>query len=59
MTVTCRKASGATCSSLSAAVPGDTVIVKVSVKHSWITPIGGLFSPGGKTLTKTAEMRIE
>ena len=39
--------------------PGDTVIVRVSVEHSWITPVGGMVDPGGRTLTKTAEMRIE
>ena len=58
VTVTCRKASGGACS-LSSAQPGDTVVVRVSAQHDWITPIGGLFSPGGTTLTKTAEMRIE
>lgn len=59
VTVSCRKASGAACASLASAVPGDTVIVRVSVGHDWITPIGGLIDPGGATLTKTAEMRIE
>ncbi|HEU5036690.1 MAG TPA: TadE/TadG family type IV pilus assembly protein [Nocardioides sp.] len=58
VTVTCRTAAGGTCS-LSSAVPGDMVVVRVSAFHEWITPIGGLFSPGGTTLTKTAEMRIE
>jgi Flp pilus assembly protein TadG len=58
VTVTCRKASGAACS-LASAVPGDTVIVAVNVQHDWITPIGSLFDPDGKTLSRTAEMRIE
>ena len=58
VTVTCRKASGAACS-LASAVPGDMVVVRVSVQHDWITPVGSLFDPGGMTLTKTAEMRIE
>jgi Flp pilus assembly protein TadG len=58
VTVSCRKPSGAGCS-LGSAVPGDTVVVQVSAHHDWITPIGGLYSPGGTTLTKTAEMRIE
>lgn len=57
--VTCRKASGAACSGLTAATAGDTVIVTVRLHHDWITPLGGTFSPGGITLTKTAEMRIE
>ncbi len=58
VTITCRKTSGATCS-LASAVPGDTVIVRVSVQHAWITPIGTLIDPDGATLAKTAEMRIE
>lgn len=58
VTVTCRKAAGGSCS-LASAVPGDTVIVTVSVHHAWITPIGSAIDPDGKTLTKTAEMRIE
>lgn len=58
VTVTCRKSSGAACS-LASAVPGDTVVVRVSETHDWITPIGDLIAPGGTTLTKTSEMRIE
>jgi Flp pilus assembly protein TadG len=58
VTVSCRKASGAACS-LASAVPGDMVVVRVSVAHAWITPVGGLVDPGGTSLTKTAEMRIE
>lgn len=58
VTVTCRTASGAACS-LASAVPGDMVVVRVSVQHAWITPMGSLFDPDGATLTKTAEMRIE
>lgn len=59
VSVTCRKASGAACADLAAAAPGDTVIVTVSAVHAWITPIGGALAPGGITLSKTAEMRIE
>jgi Flp pilus assembly protein TadG len=59
VSVTCRKASGAACSSIAAAVPGDTVVVRVSLAHSWITPVGEMVDPGGTTLTKRAEMRIE
>lgn len=59
VTVGCRKPSGATCSSLAAAVPGDTVIVTVTLPHGWITPVGEMVDPGGTTLTKRAEMRIE
>ena len=59
VSVSCRKPSGAACASLATAVPGDTVIVTVSAAHDWITPIGGLFAPGGITLSKTSEMRIE
>ena len=58
VTISCRKVSGAACS-LASAVPGDMVVVGVSVHHAWITPIGSLFDPDGATLTKTAEMRIE
>jgi Flp pilus assembly protein TadG len=59
VTVTCRKPSGVACATFAAAAPGDTVIVSVSVDHDWITPIGGLIAPGGITLSKTSEMRIE
>ena len=58
VSVACRRPTGATCS-LAAATPGDTVVVTVSVVHDWITPLGDAFSPGGITLSKTAEMRIE
>ncbi|WP_243056360.1 TadE/TadG family type IV pilus assembly protein [Nocardioides sp. SR21] len=58
VTVSCRNAAGGACS-LASAAPGDTVIVTVKVQHDWITPIGSLFDPDGKTLSKTAEMRIE
>ncbi|MEP7740084.1 TadE/TadG family type IV pilus assembly protein [Nocardioides sp. 31GB23] len=57
--VSCRKPSGATCASIASATPGDTVIVTVALDHDWITPVGGALAPGGVTLTKTAEMRIE
>lgn len=59
VSVACRKPTGAACGSFAAATPGDTVIVTVSVDHDWITPIGGTLAPGGITLSKTAEMRIE
>lgn len=59
VSVACRKASGSACSSFAAAAPGDTVIVTVSLAHDWITPVGGMVDPGGATLTKRAEMRIE
>lgn len=59
VSVTCRKASGSATCAIASAVPGDTVIVQVKSQHAWITPIGGLIKPGGTTLTKTAEMRIE
>ena len=58
VSVSCRRPAGDPCS-LTGAVPGDTVVVTVSVDHDWITPLGDVFSPGGITLTKTAEMRIE
>ena len=58
VSVSCRRPIGATCS-LATATPGDTVVVTVSVVHDWITPLGDAFSPGGITLSKTAEMRIE
>jgi len=59
VTVACRKASGVDCSSFAAAAPGDTVVVTVSLPHAWITPVGEMVRPGGTTLTKRAEMRIE
>lgn len=58
VTVSCRRAAGGSCS-MAAAAPGDTVIVRVSTAHAWITPVGSLIDPDGATLTKTAEMRIE
>lgn len=58
VSVSCRQPAGGSCS-LATAKPGDTVVVTVSMIHDWITPLGDAFSPGGLTLTKTAEMRIE
>lgn len=59
VTVTCRKPDNSACSSFATdAVSGGTVIVTVSYKHSWITPVGSTFS-NGITLTKSVEMRIE
>lgn len=57
--VSCRKPDGSACSSFAAdAVPGGTVIVTVSLAHSWITPVGSTFG-NGVQLAKTVEMRIE
>lgn len=58
VTVACRKPANAPCT-LATATPGDTVVVTVKLPHAWITPVGGMVKPGGTTLTKTAEMRIE
>ena len=41
------------------ATSGGTVIVTVNYQHSWITPVGSTIKPGGMTLTRTTEMRIE
>jgi Flp pilus assembly protein TadG len=63
VTVTCRTPGGsATCdlsNRLTDAISGGTVIVKVTYAHSWITPVGSTIKPGGITLSKTTEMRIE
>jgi Flp pilus assembly protein TadG len=41
------------------ATSGGTVIVTVNYRHSWITPVGSTIMPGGMTLSRTSEMRIE
>ena len=61
VTVTCRKPDNTNCSGTfpTDATSGGTVIVKVDYTHSWITPVGSTIHPGGITLSKTTEMRIE
>ena len=61
VTVTCRKPDNTNCSGTfpTDATSGGTVVVKVDYTHSWITPVGGTIHPGGITLSKTTEMRIE
>ena len=60
VTITCRKPDNSACSTFAAdAASGGTVIVKVDYQLSWITPVGGTIYPGGMTLSKTTEMRIE
>ena len=60
VTITCRKPDNSACSTFAAdAASGGTVIVKVDYKLSWITPVGGTIMPGGMTLSRTTEMRIE
>lgn len=61
VTVTCRKLDGTNCSGTfpTDAISGGTVIVKVDYQHLWITPVGTTIRPGGISLSKTTEMRIE
>jgi Flp pilus assembly protein TadG len=60
VTITCRKPDNSACSTFAAdAASGGTVIVKVDYQLSWITPVGGTIKPGGMTLSRTTEMRIE
>lgn len=61
VSIKCLKADGTACTGTypTDAVSGGTVIVKVDFQHSWITPVGGTLMPGGMTLSKTTEMRIE
>jgi Flp pilus assembly protein TadG len=59
VTITCRKPDGTSCANFAAdAKPGGTVIVGVTYRHSWITPVGSTFSDD-ITLSKITEMRIE
>ena len=59
VTVGCRRPDESVCTNFATdAVAGGTVIVTVSVDHSWITPVGSTFSDGVE-LKKTVEMRIE
>jgi Flp pilus assembly protein TadG len=61
--VTCRTPSGSTLCNpndhVTDAISGGTVIVTVTYAHSWITPVGSTIMPGGITLSKKTEMRIE
>lgn len=57
--VTCRKPTGTACSNYDLdREPGDTVSVKITFTHRWLTP-GLLGLPSTSTITKTSEMRIE
>jgi hypothetical protein len=62
ITVTCTKASNATCnvnaSDNTAPVSGDKIKVKIDYQHRWITPFGGTF---GTTflISRSTEMRVE
>ena len=57
--VTCLKPGGVSCATMADATSGGTVIVTVNYTHSWITPVGSTIMPGGITLSKTTQMRIE
>ena len=61
VTITCRKPDNTNCTGTfpTDAASGGTVVVKVDYTHSWITPVGSTIHPGGITLSKTTEMRIE
>ncbi len=60
VTVTCTKPTGVACTAYSTdAASGGTAIVKVDYVHSWITPVGSVFSGKTITLSKTSKMRIE
>lgn len=59
VTVTCLKPDNSACTNFATdAVSGGTVIVNVSLLHTWITPVGSMFSHG-IVLSKSVEMRIE
>lgn len=59
VTVTCRKPDNMPCSTFAAdAASGGTVVVKVALRHGWITPVGDTFGDD-ILLSKTVEMRIE
>lgn len=59
VTVTCRKPDNTACTNFATdAVSGGTVVVAITLNHSWITPTGSLFG-NGILLSKTVEMRIE
>ncbi|MET3963572.1 Flp pilus assembly protein TadG [Marmoricola sp. OAE513] len=59
VSVTCRKPDNSVCTNFATdAVSGGTVVVKVTLSHSWITPVGSTFG-NGILLSKTVEMRIE
>lgn len=60
VTVTCRKPDNTACSTSFDAgkVSGGTAIVKITYEHKALSPIG-MFFPGGFSLQRKAEMRIE
>ena len=60
ITVSCLKPAGTACASYAAdATSGGTAIVKVDYVHTWITPVGSIFSGKTINLSKTSRMRIE
>jgi Flp pilus assembly protein TadG len=66
ITVDCIKVDGTACAVNgvaatydAAAVSGSTAIVKVTYKHSWLTPVLGVVGSSSVTLSQETRMRVE